>query len=185
MILHFVPTEFLLSQHHWLSAEELTEQIVSSSIKAALESGGLLTTALQKAYRQPAFVECRRQVQWTDAETVLGLRRDVLINVGETPRVAAATLMPQNVLNLHPWLATMGNNPLGEMLETHARYQRGAFAFTQLDAKLIFHPAPCTATLLWARRYRFSLEGGDLLVTEIFLPGVLDRLGNGFSVNKK
>jgi chorismate-pyruvate lyase len=123
MTIHFVPTEFLLSKHHWLSAEELTEQIVSPPIKAALESGGLLTTALQNAYRQPALVECRRQVQWTDAETVLGWRRDVLINVGKIPRVAAATLMPQNVLSRHPWLAAMGNNPLGEMLGKHARHQ--------------------------------------------------------------
>lgn len=177
MTFHFVPTEFLLTKNHWLSAAELTEQRVSSVGKAALESNSLLMSALQKAYGEPATVECRRQTDWIDAQGSVGLRRDVIIKVGTTPCVVAATLMPANVIHQHLWLTTMGNNPLGEMLEKHASYQRGAFVFTQLDATLIFVAVPSTPTLLWARQYKFLLTGGELLLTEIFLPGVLDRLG--------
>jgi chorismate-pyruvate lyase len=45
-----------------------------------------------------------------------------------------------------------------------------------IDADLIFQSAPPAAKHLWARRFRFTFESGDLLVTEIFFPGVLDLL---------
>lgn len=177
MAVNFVPTELLLSTNHWLSATELIEPLVSTTIKAALQGDGLLTFALKRAYGEPATVECRRQTDWTDGQPGVGLRRDVLIKAGETPCVAAATLMPPKVIERHSWLTTMGNNPLGEMLEKYVAYQREAFEFKQLEASLIFPASTSTTSRLWARRYRFSLEEGSLLVTEIFFPGVLDRLG--------
>jgi chorismate-pyruvate lyase len=177
MDLLFVPTDFLQATATWFSAQELTERQISPVIESALRAEGLLTDALQNAYAAPASVECRRQTAWQDALNQTGLRRDVLIKTGELVRVVAATLMPHDVLARYPWLGTLGSNPLGAMLEKHARYQRGAFEFTQLDAQLLL-PAPVVGTnLLWARRYRFFLAESSLLVTEIFLAGVLERLG--------
>lgn len=177
MDLQFVPIEFLLSADHWFSAEELTEQTISPAMATALQADGLLTLALQKAYGLTSSVEFRRNAAWADEQSEVGLRRDVLIKTGETVRVAAATLMPQQILARYPWLSTMGDNPLGEMLEKNADYRRGDFEYTQLKAELIFPSPPDSGLLLWARRYRFFLANSFLLVTEIFLPGVLECLG--------
>jgi chorismate-pyruvate lyase len=177
MDLLFVSTEFLLSNDGWFSAEAFAERHVPPLIRPGLQTDGLLTSALQRAYGLPSSVEFRRHFDWVEGQAGTGLRRDVLIKTGETVRVVAATLMPHQILAHHPWLATMGNNPLGEMLEKHARYRRGDFEFTQLNAKLI-SPSPAdSASSLWARRYRFFLADHHLLVTEIFLPGALERLG--------
>ncbi len=177
MDLQFIPTEFLLSADHWFSAETIAESQALPLIAAKLQGDGLLTLALRKAYDLPSSVELQRQIEWVDEQGGIGLRRDVLIKSGETVRVVAATLMPQSIITRHPWIAAMGNNPLGEMLGKNVRYQRGAFEFRQLKAELIFPSLSDSAPLLWARRYRFYLAEDFLTVTEIFLPGVLERLG--------
>jgi chorismate-pyruvate lyase len=176
MYLKFVPTELLLSKSRWMSSEDLMEHIINPSIKVALQSNGLLTAALGEVYGKPVSVTCLRQSEWADASAVLGLRRDVLLKADDVPCVAASTLMPSNVLDGRPWLANLGDKPLGEALKNHGYFWRGPFEFTRFDADLIFQPAPPSTPFVWARRFRFTFENGALLVTEIFFPGVLDRL---------
>jgi chorismate-pyruvate lyase len=176
MLSNFVPTEWLLSKNRWLSSEDLTEDIISPSIKAALQFDGLLTSAMEEIYEKSVSVTCLRQSEWADAWGVRGLRRDILLNAGDTSCVTASTLMPLSVLNVHPWLAGLGDKPLGETLKNRGYYRRGLFEFMRIDADLIFQPAPPATQFLWARRSRFTFESGALLVMEVFLPGVLDRL---------
>lgn len=173
---NFVPIELLLSDSLWMSSEDLAEETISFSIRAALQFSGLLTAALGEAYASPVSVTCLRQSEWADEQGVLGLRRDVLLKAGDVPVVTASTLMPSGVLDVHPWLANLGDKPLGEGLKNHGHFWREPFEFMRIEAGLIFHPAPPAAPYLWARRFRFALDGGALLVTEIFFPGVLDRL---------
>ena len=173
---NFIPTELLLSKTHWMSSEELTEHMISPSIKAALEFNGLLTAALGEAYAKPVSVTCLRQSEWAGARGILGLRRDVLLKAGDVSVVAASTLMPAGVLDAYPWLAHLGDKPLGEALKNQGHFWRGPFEFMRIDADLLFQPAPRATTYLWARRFRFTFDSGALLVTEIFFPGVLDRL---------
>ncbi|MBO0724036.1 MAG: chorismate lyase [Blastocatellia bacterium] len=154
----------------------MTEDIIGHSIKTALQFNGLLTSALREAYGKPVSVTCLRQSEWADAQGVLGLRRDVLLKAGDVSVVAAATLMPSSVLDERPWLANLGDKPLGEALKNHGHFWRGPFEFMRVEADLIFQPAGPETPFLWARKFRFTLESGDLLVTEIFFPGVLDRL---------
>ncbi|HEY8461602.1 MAG TPA: chorismate lyase, partial [Blastocatellia bacterium] len=79
-------------------------------------------------------------------------------------------------LDVHPWLANLGDKPLGEALKNHGRFWREPFEFMRIDVDMIFQPAPPEPPFLWARRFRFAFESGALLVTEIFFPGVLERL---------
>jgi chorismate-pyruvate lyase len=175
---NFVPAELLLSKSRWLSLEDLTEHIISPSLKAALQVNGLLTSVMEKAYGKPVSIKCLRQSEWADARGILGLRRDVLLKAGDTTRVTASTLMPLSVLNVHPWLARLGDKPLGETLKNRGHYRRSLFEFMRIDADLIVAPAPPAAQFLWARRSKFTFETGALLITEVFLPGVLDRLSS-------
>ncbi len=173
---NFVPTELLLSKSGWMSTEDLTERIISPSIKAVLQFNGLLTSALKEIYGEPVSVKCLRQSEWTDAQGNLGLRRDIILKAGDTPCVTASTLMPSSVLNVYPWLARLGDRPLGATLKNRVHYRRGPFEFMRINAARIFRRAPSGAQFVWARRSRFRLAGGDLLVMELFFPGVLDRL---------
>jgi chorismate-pyruvate lyase len=176
MFVDFVPLDVLLSTSGWLTSDELTTAVILPSTKAALETAGLLTTALANAYGTPVTVEVLRQSEWSDARGILGLRRDVLLRAGETPCVAASTLMPSTVIEAHPWLAALGGNALGETLEKRVTHRRGEYEYKKFDANRILPPASESPQFTWIRRYRFTLEGGDLLVTETFFPGVLNRL---------
>jgi chorismate-pyruvate lyase len=176
MSLKFLPTDLLVSKNLWISSESLAEEVIASSIREALQFNGLLTSALEEAYHRPVSVTCLRQSEWTGLRGVLGLRRDVLLKAGDVSVVAASTLMPSSVLDGRPWLAKLGDKPLGEALKNHGHFWREPFEFMRIDADLIFQSAPPAAKHLWARRFRFTFESGDLLVTEIFFPGVLDLL---------
>jgi chorismate-pyruvate lyase len=173
---NFVPTELLLSKSLWMSSEDLAENMIEPAVKATLQFNGLLTAALGEAYAMPVSVTCLRQLEWADEQGIPGLRRDVLLKAGDVSVVAASTLMPSSVLDVHPWLANLGDKPLGEALKSHGHFWREPFEFMRIDADLIFQPAPPATTSLWARRFRFTFDSGALLVTEMFFPGVLDRL---------
>ncbi len=75
-------------------------------------------------------------------------------------------------------LRTLGNKPLGALLFSHPLVSRQPLHFKSLHPH---HPLYRNATALlpdapqrlWARRSLFYLHNAPLLVTEVFLPGIL------------
>lgn len=109
----------------------------------------------------------------------LAYSREVFLYADDQPVVFAHSSCAQR--HLHgPWaaLAGLGNRPLGAMLFAHPQVQRKPLRFKALHMR---HPlyqraiAPLAAppAKLWARRSLFTLHGAPLLVTEVFLPGIL------------
>lgn len=77
----------------------------------------------------------------------------------------------------------LGTRPLGEALFRNPRVVRGELQYRRVSAR---HPLMRQVRLaglagdvnsLWARRSVFSLRGHPLMVTEVFLPGILDVKG--------
>lgn len=75
----------------------------------------------------------------------------------------------------------IGGRPLGAALFADPGIERLPLEATALDGRdARYHRAVAAAGLahpperLWARRSRFRLAGRDLLVTEVFLPAILD-----------
>lgn len=109
------------------------------------------------------------------------LVREVLLRSGSTPLVFAHTVIPRAGLR-GAWqaLAGLGNQSLGLALFTNPLVQRLPLEFKRLDRR---HPlfraaAPhvnAPARALWARRSQFGLAGQRLMVTEVFLPTVLQK----------
>ncbi|WP_333839929.1 chorismate--pyruvate lyase family protein [Pelomicrobium sp.] len=107
------------------------------------------------------------------------LVREVFLYCAEVPVVFAHSVAARRDLN-GPWrrLSHLGVQPLGEALFTDPRVCRTPLEFSRLrpgdglfcraSARLAPRPPE-----LWARRSLFRLEGRLLLVTEVFLPGVL------------
>lgn len=108
------------------------------------------------------------------------LLREVFLYCGETPVVFAHSVLPRASLR-GAWhrLGSLGNKPLGAALFATPRIQREPMEFKKLShrhalyqraTQLLAHKPPH----LWARRSVFSLHGKAILVTEVFLPGILE-----------
>jgi chorismate--pyruvate lyase len=122
-----------------------------------------------------------------DEREVLGLRagarcveREVSLNGGSRPLVFAHSVVAPRALN-GAWrmLAGLGSRPLGAALFADPRIRRYPLHFRQLNCRHALHKRACgllaePPALLWARRSLFVLRGSPLLVTEIFLPAILE-----------
>ena len=114
-----------------------------------------------------------------DEAALLGLRRrqtalirEVWLQDGDVPLVFARSIMPRSSLQ-GAWrkLGKLGRRPLGAALFADARVERKPLAFSRLHPlHPVFVPAPQAQ---WARRSVFMRNGRAILVTEAFLPTVL------------
>jgi chorismate lyase len=104
--------------------------------------------------------------------------RDVLLLADGKPVVFAHSVVAARHLR-GAWadLGKLGNRSLGTMLFTHPLVERHPLHFRKLHSQ---HPhyqrasqAANLPDMLWARRSLFSLHGAPLLVTEMFLPDIL------------
>lgn len=101
------------------------------------------------------------------------------IEMGSPGRVLvfAQTLVPGATLAREPWLAGLGDDALGPRLARMGGAEREPLEFARLEpVHALFARAwrraaapPC----LWARRARYRLAGGPLIVQEVFLPEAL------------
>jgi chorismate--pyruvate lyase len=105
------------------------------------------------------------------------LVREVELTARGQAWIFAQSLVPDHTLELHPWLAELGDSSLGQTLDAIAGLERGPFEFAPLPRA---HPLATRALaghdhepdLVWARRSWFALRGRRLLVHEVFLPGL-------------
>lgn len=143
-----------------------------NALLAWLLDSGLLTRRL----RQLGHGDFRLQVLPPDdpanAPVAAGLRR-VLLWSGEHACIYAQTKIPAATLRAHPWLAALGNEPLGETLHSRADVRRTPFEFALVNREGLPGQVPAADdATLWARRSDFLLDEHGLTVTEIFLGGL-------------
>lgn len=108
------------------------------------------------------------------------LLREVYLYCGETPVVYAFSVLP--LASLHgAWqgLGKLGSKPLGDTLFGDPRVRRAPLRFKKLHGghELYRRAGSRLETVpaqLWARRSLFFLHRRPILVTEVFLPGILD-----------
>ncbi len=106
--------------------------------------------------------------------------RDVLLFGGGHARVFAHSVLPRPTLRGAWWGIThLGTKSLGEVLFTNPRIQRLGLSVRRLDTRHPLYRAACRhiridTRHLWARRSVFCLDGRPLLVTEVFLPALLN-----------
>ncbi len=109
------------------------------------------------------------------------LVREVVLMGNSRPLVFAHSVLPKRSLR-GAWhgFGRLGNKPLGEALFANPKVQRASFQFKKLRCQHPLYQAAIQhcetkAAYLWARRSVFSLNCASILVTEIFLPTVLER----------
>ena len=106
--------------------------------------------------------------------------REVYLYCGDQPVVFAHSVLPHSSL-CGPWqaLSRLGNKPLGATLFSNPVVKRTPLEYKKLGPRHELYRRACrmlntTPPFLWARRSVFSLRGYPILVTEVFLPKILE-----------
>lgn len=106
--------------------------------------------------------------------------RCVLLKCGESDWVYARTIIP-NFTKTNPWhsLQALGSKPLGDVLFELPSIQRSEFEFSKQLLKNLPHFNTCLPSQQlnitgYARRSTFKQQDAPLLLTEVFLPGLLN-----------
>lgn len=109
----------------------------------------------------------------------LALVREVCLDCRGEPLVFAHSVARWRDLR-GPWrvLARLGARPLGAALFADPRVRRQPLSFRRLTPNDELHARACAVLrarprALWARRSLFTLRNSPILVTEVFLPGIL------------
>lgn len=159
-----------------------------------LSGGGSLTAKL-KRHSQAFRVQCLHQSTarcLTDEAAAIGLRgagrvweREVLLRCDNTPAVFGHTVVPmQATATDWPLFSALGERSLGTTLFGDRMVRRGNLEYARLRSS---HPLVrraraalaaqgiemAAATIFYARRCLYRRHHGLLLVTEVFLPAVL------------
>lgn len=163
-----------------------------SSLLPWLHDHGSLTHRIQQRCQQFDVHPLRSglaRIAW-DESALLGIAprqlaysREVFLHAnGQAVVFAHSTCAMQHLHGAWAALGGLGNKPLGAMLFNHPMIVRQPLRFKALR---VHHPLYLSAAAaglmphtLQARRSLFCLYGAPLLVTEVFLPGIL-KLGCG------
>src|SRR5438132_11988334 len=108
--------------------------------------------------------------------------RDVVLWADDRPVVFAHSVLPRaHVRGAWQLFSGMGTRPLGAALFADPRVRRLPLHFRLLDARhALYHGARLAVKFnaqtreLWARRSLFLRGGKSLLVTEVFMPDILE-----------
>jgi chorismate--pyruvate lyase len=184
-----------LRQAHWHNHVNAANP--PQELRHWLTGNGSLTNKL-KAHSSAFRVQCLHQrtaICLTDEAAAIGLHRpgrvwerEVLLRCDNTPVVFAHTVVPMSATASDwPLFSALGERSLGSTLFGDPQVRRGVLEFARLREG---HPliqralsALGTAALgiagrpeqiLYARRCLYRRHQGTLLVTEVFLPSVLD-----------
>jgi chorismate--pyruvate lyase len=157
------------------------------------EHGSL--TARLKAHSDSFRVQCLHQrtaICLSDEAVAIGMHhrgrvweREVLLRCDNTPAVFAHTVVPMSATAADwPLFSARGERSLGTTLFGDPLVRRGVLEFARLReghplaqrARAALGADAPDAHILYARRCLYQRRQGTLLVTEVFLPSVLELI---------
>ena len=169
---------------HWLPAERLGQLHIDPRMRPWLIGKGLISLRMKDACGERYAAHLVEQ--WTGllsnelkAYLKVGdsaaLFREVELCCADQAWVFAQSVIPDDTLCLHPWLAELGDCSLGEVLSTLSGVERSSHEYAWLPAddplsERALREADVAPPGLWARRSRILLRGAPLLAQEAFLP---------------
>lgn len=106
------------------------------------------------------------------------LVREVILHGGGQPWVYARSVLPQRTLNGRlRFLRKLGNKPLGALLFSNPAIQRGSLVLQRYpQSRLPVALQQPTQPPLWGRYSIFRYGNNGILVSEIFLPALVDSV---------
>ena len=155
---------------HWLiDRGSLTDRVRERCAALRVE---LMFQGPRRAARDERFVAGDRGQRVFVREVFLSCARARVVFAHSVTRLAS-------LRGAWRGLVRLGTRPLGAALFADPRVRRRPLRFRRLGPRDELHARACAATgrrlpALWARRSLFMLGKSPILVTEIFLPGILD-----------
>jgi chorismate--pyruvate lyase len=168
---HTNPAAELSTAAQWHSLPEHTGMIPEPAIHSWLQETGLLTARLRTLCADSFQLEVLEHSPPSAAQPA---KRRIVLWCGTAPCIYAETIIPATTIDAHPWLATLGDEPLGERLSSQPNVSRSEFRFCQIAATTIPAEIITSTELHWSRQSDFKLASHPLTVTEVFLPGLLE-----------
>jgi chorismate lyase len=169
----------------------LKKPMLSGAYRKWLVDTGSLTARLQQRYGKfavkPVAVKYAKPIQDEAALLHLpaykaALIREVLLIGNNQPVVFAHSVLPRASLR-GTWngLGRLGNKPLGASLFANPQVKRTPLRYKKLSPQHALYQHAVQhlnhkPAYLWARRSIFSLNCANILVTEVFLPQLLQKL---------
>ena len=162
---------------------------MSPQIREWLQNRGSLTHQIQqhcKNFRvEPVFQSLTTACE--DELAILRLRprelahvREVYLYCGNMPVIFAHSVVARkNLRGAWCGLSKLGNKSLGTVLFTNPNIRRTPLRYRKLNSNHQLFSKACKNLRirpdnLWARRSLFTLKGQPILVTEVFLPEILE-----------
>ncbi len=158
--------------HPWLiSPDSLTARLKQRYIDFKVRP--LSVTSAKAGLDEMQLLTIKRDVQ--------PIIREVLLYGGQHAVVFAHSILPKKSLR-GEWcrLGKLGNKPLGEALFANPRVTRTPLMYKKLTPqhalykKAVAHVSQAPDNL-WARRSVFRLQCNTILVTEVFLPTLVNQ----------
>lgn len=107
------------------------------------------------------------------------LTREVLLYADDIPLILARTIIPKRTISsAHRNLSHLGNRPLGEVIFSYPRLERQALEIAQVQCHQWKDSILQTTQIdqaLWGRRTVYAIHHHPLLVSEFFLPVILQH----------
>lgn len=183
----------------WRSARQVVHNSIPKSLAVWLFDQASLTLRLQQHCGAGAF---RIEVQWQKRGRMMlnearalgvppsehALLRQVHLYCGDQAVVFARTVIPlRSLKGRQKRLARLGKRSLGAVIFADKSMRRGSIEVCQLQpGQFLFAEALLSTetksqvkaanTALWGRRSVFTLNGSKLLVSEFFLPALLQSI---------
>ncbi|WP_049723209.1 chorismate--pyruvate lyase family protein [Gilvimarinus polysaccharolyticus] len=153
--------------HSWLFDDgSLTAKLRKRS------AGQLQVQVLRQYWGRPTLSE-RRTLLSSGAALI---REVLLLGPDNVPWVYARSVFPAaSLTGKLRHLRKLANRPLGGFLFSHRQLGRSAMQIAQLPPHEHLVPPEVQGNdMLWGRRSKFFLFGKTLLVSEVFLPALID-----------
>ena len=165
----------------WQPLAQMSNGELPQRVRRWLLDDGSLTGRLIEQARGP-FRVCRLTQGWQvplpSEQRLLGIPprqvaiiREVALQQGPLTVVFARSVLPISSLTGRlAHLRRLRNRPLGAILFSNAGMRRSPFELARIDGDSDYLPVSLHQDeSAWCRRSRFNLEGGSVMVSEVFL----------------
>lgn len=180
----------LAHSSHWLKNHIHTRQRLPANVQSWIFETGSLTQRLRSHYGNRFGVKILLQCwhkPFIDERQLLALPdhhytliREVLLQADNVPLILARSIIPQATISVaHRNLSHLGTRPLGEVIFAYPNLQRRVLELTQVPTQCWSQYSQANFPLhqpIWGRRTVYAIPAEPLLVSEFFMPAVLDLL---------
>ncbi len=162
---------------------------IPNNVASWLYEAGSITQRLKNYYGPQVKVQVLNN-QWqrpfisesqlfNTASSHYMLTREVLLSVDDMPLVLARTLMPlATIRSAHRNLSHLGTRPLGEVIFSYPKLERLELQMSLVPVQQwreIIRQQAQIHHALWGRRTLYAIHKHPLLVSEFFLPTLLNH----------